>query len=359
MSIGEFAGNFLTAFQNAKNQKSLREQDEKEKKARLSLFEIQLEREKAAQAAGQQQSEAQKQLFERLQTPTQVGPPGNLVAPPGKPPSLTELLADPQGAALLLRSGVLKGDDLLKIEAQRRNQSLLERVLGGSPELAVGGGIGGGVPGGRQGGLELSGLKIGPDGQIMPDFGLPAITTQTVQTPDGPRIQTFDPRTGRRVADLGAGQEQNISPEQAGRIQGLQQGQALVPAIRETFLNPDGSVNRKNVFTSFASIPFSKGRTVNAQLKDAIDGVIRARTGSGMGDGELKSTLEQFQPNPLDSDDTIVDKINRLDRFLSGALDAVTLPPRVRKLLEQESKGKGNTGGASSGRVIDFSDLPE
>jgi hypothetical protein len=359
MSVVEGLGSFLTAFQNAKIQKAQREQDDKEKKARLSLYEIQLDREKAANAAAQDQQQAQSDLFQRLQTPTQVGPPGNLVAPPGKPPSLTELLADPQGSALLLKSGLLKGEDLLRYNDQQANRTLLQNMIGGGAP---------GAAGGAPASMQLQGFDVGPGGVPQPKFGLPPLTTQTVQTPQGPRIQSLDPRTGKLVADLGAPQEPNIDASAAGRIQGLQTGNIVAQQLREAFVNPDGTANRANIFAAFGNplgggIPFTKGRELASKFEDAKDALLRSTSGAGLSKGDIDSVVRRFQPSPLDGDAAVADKLSRLRAFFEGSLDIAGLPPSIR---EKMIKGREAAGlrtptqpQAGGGRVIDFSQLPK
>lgn len=351
MSLGEFAGNFLTAFQNAKRQKALDDQDAKERKAHLTLFELQLQREQDAQRAAQEQSDAQTQLFQRLQGTPQSGPPGNLVALPGKPPqSLTDLLADPQGASLLLKSGLLKGEDLLRQNENNANRTFTQGII----DRAQGGG---------GGGMELQGYDVGPNGMALPKFGLPAITTQVVQTPNGPRIKSFNSRTGQEVANLGAPQEQPLNSSDAGRVTGINQGLIAANALESSLIKPDGSVDRTSLFTSFGNpfgggIPFTQGRTNASGFEDAKDAILRVTSGAGLSKQEGEGIALRFQPNLLDKDQTIVNKITRLKAFLNGSFEAAGIPPSIREKLIKARGAQGQqSAGSSGGRIIDFHDL--
>jgi hypothetical protein len=188
----------------------------------------------------------------------------------------------------------------------------------------------------------------------MPDFALPQVTTQTIDTPDGPRIQTFNPRTGAKMADLGAGKPDNVTPEQGGRISGLLQAQDIAKQLRGKFLNEDGSVNRTTVLTSFGNVPMSEGRTARQDFEMALDAVIRARSGSGLNNSEMPAVREQLMPTPLDDDAGVKNKLNRLEQFVNGSLDIISLPPRIKALID---KREGSSPSGAS-KTIDYKDLP-
>jgi hypothetical protein len=332
-SVGHFAGNFLQAFTQAKKAKEESEDKKKERDARMKLFELQLKREQQQLQQVEQQQGAQSELMNKLSgsTPLQSSPNTRLLDP--RPtPSLTELLADPENAALMLRSGFLKGDDLLQQESANANRQMMEKVMGG----------------GGPAGMELQGVKIGPNGQIMPDFGLPQVSVQTIDTPNGPRIVGVNPRTGAQVSDIGPPKEEKRTPEEAGRISGLLQAQEIGTQLTTKFVDPEsGAVNRKLVMTAFGRVPGTEGRKVRNDMAIAVDAVLRARTGAGVNATEMKEVVEQFMPSPLDSDDGIKSKMMRFNQFVNGALDVATLPPRIRKLMQE--KGMIDESGAMGG----------
>lgn len=333
-AFGHLIGNFLSAFTQSKLFSERNATAEEERKARTKLFEIQLKRE-------QEQSAAIEKLrsmtgAQPLQMPNVTENPGELggfnIGPRTEGPalgpkmSLTQLLTNPDATIALLQSGQFK--DIAQLDAAQRAAKFQERLLG-----QLGGGEGGG---GQMGGMELTGFGLDTSGNMMPNFQQPQITTQTIQTPEGPRIVTLNSRTGQTVADLGAPPEANIDANEAGRLQGLFGAQQLVASLRSGFLNQDGTVNREAVLTSFGpGVPFTTGRTLSSQFEDAADAVIRARTGATANEEEIRGIARQFKPNPLDNDQTIKDKLDRFERFSSGALDAVTLPPRLRDLAKK------------------------
>lgn len=108
MSVGNFAAGFLQAFGAAKQKKKEDDQAEQEKKARVKLYEIQLERLQQEQQQAIQQQDAQKQLYDRMQTMGGMSQPIT-----GQKYSLSDILSDPINASLMLQSGKVGGKDLL------------------------------------------------------------------------------------------------------------------------------------------------------------------------------------------------------------------------------------------------------
>jgi hypothetical protein len=189
MAAPNFLSGFLQGFAQMQDRNKARKQDEDEKKARVKLYELQLDREKREQAKAQQQETALSELFARLQgtMPAPIaaqGPPNGVpgaqgpVAPAGgtaAPMSLSALLADPQTAMLMLRTGLVKGDDLLKREDSAANRAMMQKLVGGAGPA----------------GMEMQGLKVGPSGELMPDFARPEIW-QEVPSPDGMSMMQID-----------------------------------------------------------------------------------------------------------------------------------------------------------------------
>lgn len=168
-----FLGGLLQGFGQTQFRQKQMEEEKKERDAKVKLFEIQLQREQRAAQQEIRQQEAQKKLTDKMGGIERLPGTGvGLMDPTAKTPSLSELLADPQAAMLMLQSGMMKGGDLLKNEQVTSNQDFLKQLMGGGSEKAGGGG------------MELSGVKVGPLGQVMPDFARQQIW-QEVPSPDG------------------------------------------------------------------------------------------------------------------------------------------------------------------------------
>lgn len=118
MDVGNFASGFLGAFGQAKAIKQEKEQNDREKKARLQLFELQLEREKSQQAQQAQQQGAMQDVFSRLQggSPLQSNP-GVTLGDPRPQMSLSEMLADAGMQGTLVKAGLASPAEIVKANA--------------------------------------------------------------------------------------------------------------------------------------------------------------------------------------------------------------------------------------------------
>lgn len=140
MAAGNFAGNFLTAFSQARAFRERREQDEREKKAKVQLFEIQLEREKNAAAREQQQQSAMQDVFSRLNggAPLQSNP-GVTLGDPRPQMSLAEMLADAGMQGTLLKAGIASPGEIIQATAPPKptERTRFLQELAENPRLAA------------------------------------------------------------------------------------------------------------------------------------------------------------------------------------------------------------------------------
>lgn len=143
MSLGNFAGSFLSAFTQAKQGKKQNEQHEAEKKATLKLIEIQMERAQQEnqdramklQQAGQQQA-AQQGVFDRMSSELTLPGTGVKIGN-AQQMSLTDMLADPEAAKQLLQSGMVDPKAMLDAANPKEPpQIALLRALQANPDLA-------------------------------------------------------------------------------------------------------------------------------------------------------------------------------------------------------------------------------
>ncbi len=251
--------------------------------------------------------------------------------------NIKQALSDPRGQALALQSGMLDAKGLTDILAKAQLQDFLSGLQG------------------QGGGFSPASVSVanltGDAGQLRPRETF----TKDIMTPEGPRIMAFDKETLQPVGVIGIPKEEKVSPEQGGRISGLMQAQQLGTQVRGALVGQDGQINRQNVFNmqgalGVKGVPFSEGRKIRQQMETAIDAVVRARTGAAMTKDEMQSTLEQFMPSMADSDETIVDKMDRFDQFVGGALDVITLPDNIRKAMEKKAGQPPKNGGTGKVR---------
>lgn len=170
------------------------------KKLQIKAFKQELERKDKEQ-------QALSQLMQMVGSamPTQIEALGGMgVDPQPKRMSLTDVLADPQGQMLALQSGKASLGDIRKFQ-QPNMLEVIQKLQ--QP---------GGAIGAPQGGMELTGIKLGPDGQLMPDFARPKFKTE-VPSSDGMsmiRIDEFGREIGRRP--MGPGE---IKPKERSKGQ--------------------------------------------------------------------------------------------------------------------------------------------
>lgn len=152
--LGQFFSGFTQSFAQAKNQKKLQDEEETEKKARLKLFEVQMEREKRLQAqmdeetaARKEQMAARNDLFSTIQRKTgpqpivtqplpgtgvQLGDVEQTMAAP-RQLGLAEALADPEIFLKSLQAGVQlpqpAADPNAELIGQMNNPALRDFVL--------------------------------------------------------------------------------------------------------------------------------------------------------------------------------------------------------------------------------------
>lgn len=198
-NFGQTALALIAGFAQGRQIKKQREQDEKEKKARMTLFELQLEQAKAQERQRIQAEEARQKIFSRLQGsgPVQAAEPYGGVGPvrgPRPAMSLTELLADPENAVLALQSGLVGPDALLG--AQEPNQIRVLRALAADPALMAAE-----TELRRAGASQVNlgdlGLNKPPPGYARPDPTKPGL----VREPGAP------PTPGQEASDKAFGQE--------------------------------------------------------------------------------------------------------------------------------------------------------
>lgn len=173
------------------------EQAVAEKKLKIKMFQRQLDMEDEAKAA--------KDQLLQLLTPVleQLGGPEERVPLQGR--TLKDVLGTPEGQVLAIKSGT-KLDDI----RQFQQPSLTETIAAIHAGNATGGAIG--MPPG--GGMELTGVKVGPNGQVMPDFARPKFKGE-VPSGDGASMIRVD-EYGREIGRRPMAPSERKPPEQTG-----------------------------------------------------------------------------------------------------------------------------------------------
>lgn len=156
------------------------------------------------------------------------------------------------------------------------------------------------------------------------------------------------------VMPITGGPEGRKTPEQAGKLALLAGAKEAVPTVRNAIINPEtGAIDRVLISTMQANAPFTQGRVVRAQILDAMEAKLRAESGAAVPKTEVERAAERFMPSPLDSDEGVADKLNRLQKFMDTALEIAD--PELYKRLSAEiaaPSGKVQDRKTVNGRVF-------
>ena len=142
-----------------------------------------------------------------------------------------------------------------------------------------------------------------------------------------------------------------LPPDQAAKVQLIEQALSYMPSIREGIMGVDPKtpkIDRTDILNIGLRTPFTKGRELSTMILDAVEAKLRLESGAAVPDSEVKRMAKRFIPQTADNDSTIVMKIDNLEKYLKETADKVTMG---RPLLDKKS----TTGpkAATSGNKFD------
>lgn len=108
------------------------------------------------------------------------------------------------------------------------------------------------------------------------------------------------------------------SAESAGKVALIKQGLSDVSAFEKQLKNKDGSFNRTKI-AGMRTYGRVNARDEYSKLFNSLNARLRLESGAAVPPSEVKSAFEVFAPSPLDSDQTIESKINRMKDFFVTA----------------------------------------
>ncbi len=327
-------------------QQKLQQEEAKElRKLQVKMFQRELDMEDEKKAA-------QKKLMDLLSGGQPIpnfspnddeGNPLPVAQTPAR--GLKDVLGSPEGQSAALGAGY-KINDLRQFQ-----QPGIAEVMAGlqMPQ---------GSEPGKPGSFEMTGFKLGPDGQMMPDFSRNEVN-RWVQDPTGKfeiGIDALGRELTRRPAP--ADKENKITPEQAGRVSMLEQGIGDIDQATKIFF-PNGELDKTVLFQmNTPGGGIGKGREAFTLMQNAVAAKLRLETGATAPINEVRDIALRFVPSPLDltNPGLAEEKMKRLREFMTSTLDISTLPPETRKRVEARIKSRG---GPSSTKTVDFNSLPK
>jgi hypothetical protein len=126
------------------------------------------------------------------------------------------------------------------------------------------------------------------------------------------------------------------SSDASARIALAHNGVRYTKQLRGKFINPDGTINQEMVLSANAPMGgIGEGRTARVIFDDALDARARAATGAAMPDSEKKTYYGMYFPSILDLQNpgTILDKLERLDSFMTDYLGTLDPHGQIRRNL--------------------------
>lgn len=275
---------------------------------------------------------------------------------------LADLLASPEGQRNFLAGGLGTISDLQKIQKQNKTMQALESLGGESgmsfePTSIFRSKATGDISQLRPPRIEII-EEVQPDGSKI-KFRYNLDTKEKTPLTGGiSELSPLDKQltaselegipgsipgdTLRSIASKGLTPQKQLNQTDAGRLAGIVGARDEVENLKNIIFK-GGDVAKGDIqldffdFTSMGmgGLPNTKGRIYETSFRDAIDSVVRARTGAGAPESEMKNLLSQFMPTVFDKDDGKRDKVRRLEAFLNNTLDLSTMPKSLRDRIKQ------------------------
>ncbi len=249
-----------------------------------------------------------------------------------------DIFASPEGARALtaaatnmLKSGVKPGDinDINRtfasyqanVPSSGMTDDMLMR-LAGSPAIGVNDAVS------LQGQTDIANRNAALDvyktqAAKVPNLKEQVTNTVIQKTLSGQPI-TAQERDAYRVANP-------LSGEAGPRASMAQNGMEQLAEAKNLLTDPKtGKFNLNTIASATtdipgmgAGLPFSQGRQARNALSNAVEAQLRLETGAAVNAGELPRIIDRLLPSLFDNEATKAQKLNNLDRLLSGTLEFI------------------------------------
>lgn len=185
--------------------------------------------------------------------------------------------------------------------------------------------------------VDLQGSRI----DLSKKQNAPSEVYSGIQGPQGESVTgIYDPKTGATRELRGTPiqrvqtDEPKFTPEQAARVSAMNQTLNNLMDLRGALI-PDGKkVDRGVLFTSmFGGLPFTGGRDIERYVEDAIETKLRLQTGAAANRDEVLKEAKKFKPSQLDTDETIIGKFDKLERYMQDTFNVLDPSGVVRARL--------------------------
>lgn len=201
--------------------------------------------------------------------------------------------------------------------------------------------------------LKIQQLQVGIQGSradLTKKQNAPTEVYSGTQGPQGESVTgIYDPKTGTTRELRGTPiqrvqtDEPKFTPEQAARVSAMNQTLNNLMDLRGALI-PDGKkVDRGVLFTSmFGGLPFTGGRDIERYVEDAIETKLRLQTGAAANRDEVLKEAKKFKPSQLDTDETIIGKFDKLERYMQDTFNVLDPSGVVRARLGSAGSNIGS-----------------
>lgn len=132
----------------------------------------------------------------------------------------------------------------------------------------------------------------------------------------------------------------------ASKAELLNQGISDMAEFKGMLISPDGKINRGIItgmnIPGMAGVPYTDSRIAYSLISNAVEAKLRAESGAAVPKEEVTRMAARFIPSPLDSDETILSKVRRMEAFLRGSFGRIkgAGEPSVKAAPNEPIEGK-------------------
>jgi hypothetical protein len=145
-----------------------------------------------------------------------------------------------------------------------------------------------------------------------------------------------------------------LLPDQAEKFMNSQSGMDAVQSIETHLFDKTGGLKYDELGKATTGLPWTSGRTLNAYILQALDPVVRARTGAAIRKEEIPFYEDQFIPSVKDDATTAKAKLQRLKEYFGGTLDLVDPQGKLRSRIKSQTPvGAAEAPATSAGKSFE------
>lgn len=162
-----------------------------------------------------------------------------------------------------------------------------------------------------------------------------------------------DPNNPGKLMEIPGGPNSKMTSQNAGIATMLEQADSDLQKLTNRLIDKSGRVDRDllremniDIPLMGSGIPGTEGRTYASYISNAIAAKLRSETGAQANDKEIAEISKRFSPSLFDNDETVRNKISRLQDFMKEASSKMD-PQRGPATTSSAVSSKATTSSAS------------